>query len=1111
MKPVSGSPFSTSARHFFAALFVILALAFGFVLAAPAAAGDTEARLLRYPTIHRDFVVFVYAGDLWRASSNGGRAWRLTSHEGLEYTPKISPDGEWVAYSAEYSGTRQVYVIPATGGEPRQLTYYNDVGVMPPRGGFDYWVQGWRPDGQILVRMNRTPYGQRPGRYFLVDPEGGLETPLPLPVAGGGSYSDDGTKLAYTYFDREFRTWKRYKGGRNQDIWTFDLEAMQSKRLTDWAGTDNFPMWRGNTIYFTSDRDETLNLFALDLATNKTRKLTDFNEYDVLWPSIGPDSIVFMNGGWLYRLDLESETSEKISITIGNDLPATVPHWEDASDNIAEADISPDGKRAVFEARGDLFSVPAKDGATRNLSDTQGVRESSPAWSPDGRSIAYYSDVSGEMELFVRSQDGTGEARQLTEGSSTWRFPPVWSPDSKKIVFGDSDHRLHIIDVAGGTLTLADTGTQADIDTYRWSPDSNWIAYEKNHPETTLPSLAIYSLASKTVEILGDGTTFDFEPTWSSDGTYLFFLSNRDYNLNFSDFEFNYVYDNATRVYAVALTSDADPLFPPISDEVAIETEDKKSEPADAKAKKKGKASDDDADEAADKPLKVRVEAEGFADRTIALSGLDSGNYADLAAVDGAVIYRKIPEGGDPTLMRYSLEDREEKEITANVAEYILGAKGDKILYRWQRHWSIVDAKPGATGEQLGLSGLRMKLEPKAEWAQMFDEAWRIGRDWFYDEKMHGIDWDGMKERYGALVPFIAHRSDLDFIFGEMVAELEAGHTYVQNGEMPEIERVAGGMLGAEFKADQSGYYRFAKVFQGENWDDAYRSPLTEPGVGVAEGDYLFSIDGHDVTTTDNPFRFLEGKGNQQVKLSVGSSSDPAKSREVTVRTITSEGNLRYIDWVLSRAELVNELSGGRIGYLHLPNTAGAGNRMLQKMFYSQASKEALIIDERYNGGGFIPGRMIEMLGRTTLSYWARRGVQATSTPGFAHNGPKVMLINGYAASGGDALPYYFRKRGLGTLIGTTTWGGLIGISGNPMLVDDGGVLYPTFRFFSTEGEWVVEGVGVAPDIEVWDLPEAIAAGGDPSIEKAVETLLEQLESFEGEPEEPETPDMSQP
>ncbi len=1077
---------------------ITLGLALVALLPLSAVAADGEARLLRYPSIHEDFVVFVYGGDLWRVPVEGGRAFRLTSHEGTELTPKISPDGEWVAFSGEYSGSRQVYVMPSDGGTPKQLTFYNDVGSMPPRGGFDYWVQGWCPDGKILVRMNRTPWGQRPGLYYLVDPAGGLEERLPIQVGGSASCSPDGTSLAFTYFDREFRTWKRHMGGRNQDIWTFDLDAMASERLTDWAGSDNFPMWHGDTIFFTSDREHTLNIFAYDKATGATRKITDFDEYDVLWPSLGPDAIVFMNGGWLYRLDLATEQVEKIPVTITSGLPSTLPRWEDVSDNIDVSDVSPGGSRAIFEARGDLYTVPAKDGATRNLTDTQGVRESAPRWSPDGRWIAYYSDVTGEMELYVREQDGSADPRQLTQGGSEWRFPAEWSPDSKKLAYSDSDRNLNVIDVASGAVTVADTDSQGFIDTYRWSPDSKWLAFEKGHPETTLPGLAIYSLASGEVQMLGDGLTVDFAPAWGSGGKYLFFLSNRDYNLNFSDFEFNYVYDNSTRVFAVALVPEADALFPLKSDEVEVDSDDEES----------AGNGDGNGDEDEKSAPEVAVALEGLTARTLAVPGVTAGNYGNLSAVEGALLYLKIPDDGPPALVRFDLEEREEKEVVTGVADYRLAARGEKVLYQSGGKWSIADAKPDSKGDELDLSDLRMRLDPRAEWAQMFHEDWRIGRDWFYDSEMHGIGWDQMKERYGALVPYISTRADLDFIFGEMVGELEAGHTYVQSGEDQGVDRVEGGMLGAELEADSSGRYRIAKIFAGENWDDGYRSPLTELGVDVSVGDYLLAIDGVELTTEQNPYQLLEGKGGKQVALTVNSEPSKAGSRTETVKTITSERNLRYLDWVMSRAALVNELSGGRIGYIHLPNTAGEGNRMLQKLFYSQSQKDGLIIDDRYNGGGFIPDRMIEMLSRTTLSFWTRRGVEANRTPGFAHDGPKVMLINGYAASGGDALPYYFRKRGLGQIIGTTTWGGLIGLSGNPMLVDGGGVLYPTFRLFDTEGQWAVENEGVAPDIEVWDLSEAIAQGGDPSIEKAVEVLLQELESYSGDPESPTPPDM---
>jgi tricorn protease len=879
---------------------------------------------------------------------------------------------------------------------------------------------------------------------------------------------------------------------------------MESKRLTDWQGTDNFPMWHGDKIYFTSDREHTLNLFEIDVASGETRKVTTFEEYDVLWPSLGPESIVFVVGGAIYRYDFESGAYDKLPITFADDRAAAAPYWDDVSDNIATVDLSPDGKRAIFEARGDIYTVPAKDGPTRNLTRTQGVRESAPDWSPDGRWIAYWSDATGEMELYIRDQDGSGEPRQLTKNSATWHYPAEWSPDGKWLAFADSRARLNILNVDSGKVTEVARGTHADIGTYRWSPDSRWIAYGTNHPSTELPCISVYSVDDKKTWVLGDGMTSDTSPAFSPDGNYLFFLSNRDYNLNFSDFEFNYIYDNATRVYAAALNADADALFPLKSDEVEIEEDEEE-------AGEKGDDGKDEKKENGDekKELKVTIDADGFVARTVALPGVAAGNYSNVSATEGAVYYIKAADGSPPSLMRYDLEKREEKAVQEGVGQYVLGARGKKVLLPKNGGWAIAAADPGAEAKPLDLSGLREKIDPRKEWPQMFHEAWRIGRDWFYDDNMHGIDWQAMRQRYGALLPHVSHRSDLDFILGEMIGELEAGHAYVQNGETDSVERVEGGMLGAEFEAD-GDRYRIAKILPGENWYASYRSPLTEPGVDVSEGDYLLAIDGIELTTADNPYRLLEGKANAQVVLTVGAKPSMDDSREVKVQTVANERNLRYLDWIQTRAAMADKLSGGKVGYIHLPNTAVEGNRALQKFYYGQVTKPALIVDDRYNGGGFIPDRMMEILSRNTLSYWMRRGVKGFTAPGFRHDGPKAMLINGYAASGGDALPYYFRKLGLGKLIGTTTWGGLIGISGNPQLVDGGGVLYPTFRIYDTDGNWVVENIGVAPDIEVWDLPEKIAAGEDPSIEAAVKQLLEELKGFEGDPEQP-TPRIMRP
>jgi tricorn protease len=806
-----------------------------------------------------------------------------------------------------------------------------------------------------------------------------------------------------------------------------------------------------------------------------------------------------MNGGYLHRLDPGTGKSARIPITIGAAMDTAAPQFKDVKANIARADLSPSGSRALFEARGELFTVPAKDGAARNLTETPGVRERGAVWSPDGKWIAYLSDQSGEYELYVRPQAG-GEARRLTSEGGPWRFTPAWSPDSKMLAFGDRKQRLRVLDVASGAITDVDHGTQEDLDTYTWSPDSRWLAYEKSHP-TRLGGIAVYSLDQKKAFMLGDGLTADSSPAFSVDGKHLFFLSNRDYNLRFSAFEFNYLYSGATRVYAAALTPQGPALFPPRSDEEKGEAEAAKPD-----------APKPDAAAPKPAPVAVQVVPDGFVARTIALPGNKPGNYRALTAAAGAVYYIRDGDGDgdDPALLRYDLKERKEEKVVDGATAYVVSRDGKKLLYRVKDDWFVTDAKAGvkAGDGKLDLSGLKAKLDLRAEWREMFDDAWRITRDWFYDPNMHGVDWDAMKARYGALVPFVAHRSDLDFLLGELLGELESGHTYVAAGDEPRVARVPGGMLGAEFAADPSGRYRIAKVFPGENWDEATRSPLTETGVDVKAGSFLLAIDGHDLTTRDNPYRLLENKAGVPVVLKVASAASGEGAREVTVRPVASEQGLRYLDWVKSRMELADRLSGGKVGYIHLPDTAQAGNRMLQKLFYSQVSKPALIVDDRYNGGGFIPDRMIEYFTRRTLAFWARRGIESLRTPGFAHDGPKAMLINGYSASGGDALPYFFRLNKLGPLVGTRTWGGLIGLSGNPSLMDGGAVQIPSFRIYDTSGQWVVENEGVTPDVEVVDLPEARIGGGDPSLEKAVELLMAELARRPGPAARPTPPVM---
>jgi len=1049
--------------------FLLLLILF----ATPLSADNT--RLLRFPDIHGDQVAFTYAGDIYVASTRGGLARQLTSDEGFEIFPKFSPDGSQIAFSAEYNGTRQVFVIPSNGGTPKQLTWYNDVGVMPPRGGFDYRVLDWTPDGQhILVRANRLPWGVRMGRYHLVPANGGQEQAMEIPEGGGGMFSPDGGKIVYTPIDREFRTWKRYRGGRAQDVWTYDLNEHVSKQLTDNRATDNQPVWVGENIFFTSDRNYTLNLFRYQDGSEPVA-VTEHQEFDVLWPSAGPSAVVYENGGYLYRFDPATGATRQLEIEIRNDRPGLMPRFVAASEFIQSAGISPDGKRAVFGARGEIFSVPAENGQLRNVSKTERAREIHVSWSPDGQSIAYLSDASGEYELYVRPQDGGGQPQRITVDGDVWRFPPVWSPDSKKLAFGDKKQRLQIADIASGKVSLADRSDRNDIDEYSWSPDSRYVAYVKSN-EANVGNIWLYSLADGTSRQLTSSDTEDANPVFDPEGRYLYFISGRDFNLTFGDRDDAVIYTDSGRVYAGLLTPEAPALHRPKSDEVALDESEK----------------DDDGDK---KNEKVRIVTDGFEQRVSAVN-TENGSYRSLAASDNGVYYLS-DDGDETTLLFFDLESEKEQTILQGIADFILAGKGEKILFRQNGNWGIAKAEADQDASQghLDLSGMQLRIEPATEWQQMYTDQWRILRDWFYEPNMHGNDWPAIRDKYAPLVPHVAHRADLDYILGEIAGELNAGHNYVNNGDQARVRRLDGGLLGAEI-VPADGFFRIERIFAGEAWHEAHRSPLAEPGVGAKMGDYILAVDGVSTAKVTNFYRLLENKGGQLVKLTLSTSPDSKNSREVMVRTITGETNLRYLDWVQSRRDMVEELSGGRVGYLHLPNTALEGHRELYRLFPSQIDKDAILIDVRYNGGGFIPDHMVGLVAREPMVYWKRRGLHpaAQTTPTISHDGPKAALINGYSSSGGDAFPYYFRKLGLGPLIGTRTWGGLIGISGNPMLVDNGGILTSTFRMLDTDGRWAVENEGVAPDIEVIDRPEQVARGEDPSLEAGVRYLLEALE-----------------
>ena len=1093
-------------KSFFLSLFLLTLLSFSFARLQ----AKEDVRLLRFPDINDGMIAFVYAGDIWTVDADGGDARRLTSHEGLELFPKISPDGKWIAFSGQYSGSRQVFVMPAEGGTPRQLTFYNDAGMMPPRGGFDHVVLDWTPDSRhIIFRANRTPYGRRNGKYFKIGLEGGLEEPLPIPEGGFGVLSPDGNSMCYAPISREFRTWKRYKGGRAADLWIYNFQENHSRQISSFEGTDHIPVWHGDKIYFASDRDQTFNIHSYDTESGDIQQITQHEKYDVMWPSGSGGMMVYENGGYLHKLDLSTGEQEKVAVNIRFDNPNILPYHEKVKEDIHSYSVSPAGKRAIFDARGDIYSVPAENGSIRNLTQSQGVREMYPSWSPDGRYLVWVSDKSGEYEIYLKENREGAEPRQLTENSSAWKYQPVWSPDSKMLLYSDRTLNLKLIDVEKGREQVITKARYNEIRDYRFSPGSRWITYSKGG-DNGQDAVWVYDIKKGENHKLTGDTFSDRSPAFSSCGNYIYFLSNRDFNLSFSDFEFDYLYNDATRIYALALRKDSPRIFEYKSDEVQVDRADE----ADGSQRSgsgentgKGAGSNDAIEAPGSEGVNVHIDFEGIRDRVIAFP-MEAGNYSNLQATEAGFIYT-----ADGALHQYNLEDEKDEVVMKGVRRAMVAADGKHMLYRYNSDYGIATLAPGqeaGTGK-LDLSDMMMKIDPRTEWRQIYEDGWRIFRDFFYVSNLHGVDWQGIREKYAELLPHLSHRADLDYIFGEMVAETNTGHCYVNYGDFERVDRIETGLLGARLEADQdAGYFRIAEIYPGENWNPSRRSPLTEQGVHVAEGEYLIRIDGQPVDVGENPYRYLENKADKVVEITVNSEPTSDGARTYKIEPVESELSLMYLDWVQKRREMVEELSDGRIGYIHVPNTSVDGNRELFRGMYAYHHKDALIIDDRYNGGGFIPDVMAELLDRETLSYWHRKGLEPSRTPAVAHDGPKAMLINHYSSSGGDAFPYYFKKKGLGKLIGTRTWGGLVGMSGNASLVDGGYIAVPRFGIFNEDEQWIIEGIGVYPDIRVVDTPHKVAKGQDPSLEKAVEVLMKQLE--ENPPQEvepPEDPDRS--
>lgn len=1056
------------------------------------AVAQEETRLLRFPTVYNNQVVFTYAGDLYTVSGEGGVARRLTSHPGFEMFARFSHDGKYIAFTGQYDGNTEVYIIPAAGGEPKRITYTPTLGRddVADRMGPNNIVMGWTPDNQYVIYRGRgASFNAFKGKLYLAPVSGDLPKELPFAVASWASYSPDGTKLAMNRVFREFRTWKYYRGGMADDIYVVDLASGTTENITGHEAQDVFPMYYKDEIYFVSDRDRTANLFAYNTRTKETRKITQFTEYDVKFPSLGGDAIVFENGGFIYLHDLRTGETRKLNIIVAEDFASGRMKQVDASKFIFSADLSPDGKRAVFSARGDIFTVPAQSGVTRNLTRSSGAHDRSVSWSPDGQWIAYISDRTGEDELYIQKQDGTEPAKQLTAGGGAYKFSPVWSPDSRYLLYGDRNQDLYAVEVPSGKRTLVIHTDDGTVGSYTFSPDGRWIAYTRPGQARTFSVIYLYHLESKKAIPVTDTWYNSDQPEFSPDGKFLYFVSQRDFNPIYGATEWNHVYTDMSRPYVVRLRTDTPSPFEPKNDEVTASGE---------KPVGDGKNVDGPA---------VSIDTAGLIDRIESLP-VTPGSYYGLVATNEGLYYVSRGE-----LKFFSLEDGKETEI-GRLGQFAVSADRKKILFRSGDGWYIEPLGKSriSPSNRLDLSGMKTTVSLKAEWQQVYDESWRQMRDYFYDPNMHGVDWKAIYRKYAPLVPYVNHRDDLTYVIGEMIAELNVGHAYVNSGDRPPVDRIPMGLLGATFSRDKSGFYRIDSILSGQSWNKSLVSPLRAPNVGAKHGEYLISINGVSLKTVDNLYQTLIGKADQLVEIEINSSPTEEGARKVIVRPIADESALYYHEWVQQNIAKVTAASKGRIGYIHIPDMGPDGLNQFARYFYPQLDKEALIIDDRGNGGGNVSPMIIErLLRKPSLGTMLRNNKTASIKPD-AHVGPKVCLIDQYSASDGDLFPWQFRHHGIGPLIGQRTWGGVVGISGTLPFIDGGDLRKPEFAHFAADGSsFIIEGEGVHPDIEVVNDPYAEYKGHDAQLERGIALLLQQLAEGipTGVPSIPPFPDKS--
>jgi tricorn protease len=1098
------------------------------ILIAMAPLAAAHAALPRFPQPFGDSIVFVASGNVWSVPKSGGSATRLTSAPGQDMFPRVSPDGKWIAYTEASKAGTDIWVIPAAGGAARRLTFH------PPtesgtggRHGPDNMVVTWTLDSRSVVFLSkRDQWNSWIQNLYAVPVAGGLPTPLPIDSAVGlATFGPDGHSIAYNRIFRNFRTWKRYNGGLAQQVFTYDFNTHELKQLTNWSGTNTSPMWYGTRIYYLSDQDthRRANIWVLDTGTKQTRQVTHFSDYDIDFPALGGDAIAFQQGGKLYRLDLPSEHIEEVPLTIPDDGPRTRPHVANVKSEIRAIDpagqvdfaLAPNGKRTLFSARGDIFSVPTENGATRNLTGTPGADEDHPAWSPDGRTIAYTTDAGGAQQIAVRPAAG-GPEKLLTSFADGYFYGPIFSPDGKTLAFSDGAHRLWIVGTDAGKPKQVAQDKLNEIHDQAFSPDGRWLAFSLSALGRKR-DLVLYELATDKLTRLGNGGEIDLNPAWSSDGKYLYFTSSRHENPVGSDVEFDFALVKSAGIYALPLARDTTSPVAPKSDEGSGGSDERPAARADeAKHGHAEKSDKDDDDNKADDwppplpvgPIKpIRVDLDGIMARAVALP-IDAANISQFDVRGERIFYLTQPLGlidgtlsGEKTALRFfDLKTRKSSLVTEDVDSYSLSLDGRRVLIRHDKDYTVLAAKADAvkeaeTKKELKLDHLREQVDPSLEWAEMFENAWRLERDLFYSPLMNGEDWKAVHDSYRKLLPLVSSREDLNYVIGQMLGEIGNSHTYVGGGDDGDTGPPAqSALLGVDWALDAaSNRYRFATIYTGDNTRGDYRSPLAQPGLNVKVGNYLLAVNGTELRAPTDPDALLQLAGaDTTVDLTIADSPGGAP-RHIVVTPVAKELSLREAAWIAHNRAVVDQLSGGRVGYVYMSDMEQLGLQQFVRQFYAQLSKQALIMDDRWNGGGFIAPFALERLRRMLVSLDTNRESAITTEPQEVLNGPKVALLNHWSASDGDIFPYLFHLYGLGKLVGTRSWGGVRGIRGNWQLMDGGYITIPEDAIYTLDSQWAVENHGVDPDVEIENLPADLLAGHDAQLETAVDLLLKQI------------------